>query len=83
MENSLKNTIICSSCNAEVSNETKFCTECGKPIEIVSENDENPSDQKITCPKCNAEVSAGIKFCEECGTKIENISDFKSENNMP
>jgi len=72
MENKGSNqTIICDSCNAEFSEENKFCTECGKPVENVSENDENPSDQKVICPKCHAEMAHGIKFCEECGTKIE------------
>ena len=71
MDKDPNKTIKCNSCNAEFSEGTKFCTECGKLVENVSENDENLSDQNSTCPKCHAEISPGIKFCEECGTKID------------
>ena len=40
---------------------TKFCPECGSPME-------QPVLDK--CPKCGAETK-GAKFCPNCGTKIE------------
>ena len=84
MENKDSNkTIKCDSCNAEFTEGTKFCTECGKPVENVSENNENLSEQDIICPKCQAEVSPGIKFCEECGTKIENIQISNQKTTCP
>ncbi len=83
MEDKSSNKIIrCDGCNAELSEGIKFCTECGKLVEIVSENDENPSD-KVICPKCNAEMAHGIKFCEECGTKIEHIQTHNQETVCP
>jgi len=83
MENKSSNkTIRCHSCNEELSEGIKFCTECGKPVEIVSKNDENPSD-KVICPKCNAEIAHGIKFCEECGTKIEHIQTHNQKTVCP
>jgi predicted amidophosphoribosyltransferase len=84
MENKESNrTIRCDSCNAEFSEGTKFCTECGKLVENDSEIDENLSEQNIVCPKCQAEVSPGIKFCEECGTKIENIPTSNNQTTCP
>lgn len=42
MENEGSNmTIKCNNCNAEFSEETSFCTECGKPIENLLKNTEN------------------------------------------
>lgn len=40
---------------------TKFCPECGSPMEQPA---------AVTCPKCGADTH-GAKFCPECGTKIE------------
>lgn len=40
---------------------TKFCPECGSPMQQPSAD---------LCPKCGANAM-GAKFCPECGTKIE------------
>ena len=40
---------------------TKFCPECGTPMEQPASD---------ACPKCGA-ATHGAKFCPECGTKIE------------
>ena len=84
MENKdLNKTIRCNSCNAEVPDGTKFCTECGEVIENFSVTAENESDQNIICPKCYVEVSPGLKFCEECGTKIETNHTSNQETTCP
>ena len=84
MENEGSNmTIKCNNCNAEFSEETSFCTECGKPIENLLKNTENLQDQNVICPQCNAEISSELKFCEECGTKIEHIHNTNQETTCP
>lgn len=79
MENSRD---VCSACNAPIKTGSKFCTECGKPVE---DKDHEPvggelAGEGITrstfnCPECNAELTADDRFCTECGTNLEaNVS---------
>ncbi len=51
-------TASCPSCGAK-STGSKFCAECGKPMQAA----------KTACSKCNAQMDAGAKFCPECGEK--------------
>jgi rRNA maturation endonuclease Nob1 len=84
MEKSSSNkTIKCNNCNAEVPLGTSFCTECGKPVENISEINENRLDQNVVCPKCHVEISADLKFCEKCGTKIEHINTSNQQTTCP
>ena len=48
----------CPNCNKEVTDDTKFCPECGCKL------------AKNVCPKCGNEIEANTKFCPECGEKI-------------
>ena len=48
-------TAACGNCQAAVTVGSKFCPECGTPM------------QKH-CTNCNASLSATAKFCAECGT---------------
>ena len=50
----------CPACNAENSIKSKFCSECGKILEIP----------KKICPSCGATVSGNVKFCGECGASM-------------
>lgn len=53
----------CQECGTKVSENSKFCGGCGKPIEIKP---------KIpTCPKCNTIYDENIKFCSNDGIKLE------------
>ncbi|MGC1283941.1 MAG: zinc ribbon domain-containing protein, partial [Streptosporangiaceae bacterium] len=45
----------CSNCHGQVQVGSKFCAECGTPM------------QKH-CTNCNASLSPTAKFCAECGT---------------
>lgn len=86
-ENSSDQNLKCSNCNAEVTPGTRFCTECGTPVEEVIVKDDSdmqpPSleeigddegqDKKAICPKCYTEVPSGMRFCTECGTKVEAV----------
>ena len=49
----------CPNCNALVSNDSLFCTVCGK--ELPKGN---------VCPHCGASVNDGDVFCANCGKKI-------------
>ena len=48
----------CPHCSAAVSENAKFCPECGKSL-------------MRACPACGAALSATVKFCPECGQKIK------------
>lgn len=80
--------VLCTDCNAKIKTGTKFCTECGKPVDEtpqmapkVEENQKEPevpqSDLKSSnkCPNCNSELKADDKFCTECGFKIETFTN--------
>lgn len=64
----------CSECDAEIQPGSKFCKECGKPVEDTPEKIEVP-ESMVKCPQCNAELKAEEKFCTECGVKIEPITN--------
>jgi membrane protease subunit (stomatin/prohibitin family) len=50
--------ILCPSCNAKVSVNSKFCPECGKSV----------AKPKVKCNSCGFEMEKDMKFCPECGT---------------
>ena len=49
--------IVCPSCGAGLSADSKFCNKCGAKIASV-------------CPGCGAPVTPGSKFCSQCGTQL-------------
>lgn len=51
---------VCANCGAKAQAGTKFCPECGKPMQGGS-----------PCPKCKSTVPEGSKFCPECGFFME------------
>ncbi|MBR6615654.1 MAG: zinc ribbon domain-containing protein [Lachnospiraceae bacterium] len=57
--------IICPSCGAVNSGNTKFCGECGTKLEIPQ------APVPKICSGCGAEIAPGLKFCGECGTRVE------------
>ncbi len=65
---------LCSACNAEIKPDSKFCTECGKPVDDLVEINDSKK-QEIKCPQCGADLKSEDKFCTECGTKIEPITN--------
>lgn len=70
-----KNIVLCSSCGAELSKDSKFCVKCGTPVpEAPAVVEEGPVQESIpnkTCPGCGKEVAGDSAFCTECGMKIE------------
>jgi len=51
------------SCGAELAENAKFCSECGKTVP--------QDDGLIECPRCHARVKKS-KFCSECGFGFSN-----------
>ncbi len=54
-----KSTISCPDCGQELSENAKFCDNCGRRI----------GGSKI-CPDCKTENGANAKFCQNCGKRI-------------
>ena len=50
----------CPSCGAQISDDSRFCAECGKEI-----------PQGIVCPHCGSSVKEGDAFCPACGYKMK------------
>lgn len=55
--------IKCPHCGYEVNKTSKFCPECGTPIQQPQ-----PEPEKVAkCPKCGAERIGKARFCDKCG----------------
>lgn len=52
--------MICSKCNSEIPDSSKFCTNCGATVGAPTEN-------KQFCENCGLELPKGAKFCAVCG----------------
>ena len=52
----------CLNCGSSVSDNAKFCSECGTKIE-----------RELKCSNCGARLAENAKFCMECGTKVGEI----------
>ena len=63
--------VLCTCCQTENSEESKFCKECGCKIEeqppIVAE----VVEMKNACPACGAEIEEDSHFCTKCGKRVE------------
>ena len=55
--------IKCAKCGADLDANSRFCNQCGAPVE-------QQEVSTITCPVCGATLSADSKFCNSCGTKL-------------
>lgn len=64
-EKNKTNKLFCSECGTEVLENSKFCGNCGKAIEV--------KPKVPTCPKCNTVYEENVKFCSNDGVKLELI----------
>lgn len=55
----------CPNCQAEITEETRFCVECGQKI---VKDPKSTNIEVIKCIKCGRIYKEGEKFCLECGT---------------
>jgi hypothetical protein len=56
--------VICVECNATVSDETDFCSECGFPFASL---------QPVTCPECGNKVVFSADACPVCNLPYEKL----------
>lgn len=79
--------IKCSGCGFMSSPSVKYCSECGKSMEIIRNvcfkceskvdkdqkfcNNCGASQEAKKCQQCNNLNSPGVKFCSECGVNLE------------
>jgi predicted ATPase/class 3 adenylate cyclase len=59
----------CLNCRAELSDGSKFCTECGAPLPRA-------------CPTCGFRNPPVAKFCASCGTKLIGVSNAQAETSV-
>lgn len=62
-------TMVCSTCQAEISATAKFCRSCGT---TVRPQQDAPSEMpsRLRCGSCGNEMIATAKFCRHCGHPI-------------
>lgn len=53
----------CPSCQAQVSADNVFCTNCGHDTRIASA-------PQIACPSCGRQNAPGVRFCAGCGSQL-------------
>lgn len=71
--------MICSKCNSEIPNGSRFCTVCGTPCgtaaDVQPAQQSKASENKCFCQKCGLELQLGAKFCTVCGAPAGNIGN--------
>ena len=53
------NVLKCEKCGSKLSDDAKFCKECGEPVELN------------VCEQCGKPISKNSKYCEECGKGVK------------
>ncbi len=64
----------CEKCGTKLSNDAKFCKECGEPVELTM------------CETCGKPIPKDAKFCKECGKGVkikEKWKDYLQDFNLP
>lgn len=67
----------CPKCSLEISEDSKFCPNCG--VNIFEYNESLRAEKYINCPKCKKQIEKGTKFCKHCGVDIENENKLIAE----
>lgn len=66
--------MICQHCNKQIEDGIKFCTYCGKKIEVPIIESLTPIIRKNVCKTCGYQLDVNMKFCVKCGTRTEKDS---------
>ena len=70
--------MLCPKCNHEISDNAKFCSECGTNIKEYLEKLEK--EKYIKCPNCAKKIEKDASFCKYCGNKIQEGDKNKPSN---
>lgn len=70
--------MICSKCNSETPDGSRFCSVCGAPCGSAA--DVKPAAAQVSlgkykCAKCGLELEQGAKFCTVCGGPAANVGN--------
>lgn len=63
--------MICNNCKLECPEGSKFCPNCGKPIEPT------------ICSRCGSKIESKFKYCPNCGNEIKTIIPRAEIKQMP
>jgi len=66
--------VICPSCRAQVPSTSKFCSNCGSPIQAPPPPSQPPTPSQpgaISCPKCGTQNPVTARFCMNCGSPLQ------------
>ena len=68
----------CSNCGHIISNEAKFCENCGKPVSIRNTGESTRrveyAGKMIKCPSCGEALKAFMPVCPACGYELRGTS---------
>lgn len=70
----------CQFCNAEIPDDSQFCSECGKEQETHEPEEVQAAD---FCSNCLAPLKEGESFCGKCGTPVHAAPVQKADNTYP
>lgn len=60
--------MFCVHCGAQQEDGSKFCTNCGKPLDT---EEQKPEKQNVFCVHCGAQQEGVSKFCTSCGKPLD------------
>ncbi len=63
-------TVTCTNCNAQNTEGSKFCNNCGVAL---------PLSSHITCPNCAVRNPRNLMYCDNCGTRLLPTGELSSE----
>ena len=63
--------IKCPNCNQENPDDSKFCSTCGKKLEVL-----------LTCPSCGGQAAYGSAFCPHCGKNLKGLDGGMLSGNV-
>ncbi len=75
--------MFCPECRTEISDTSKFCIKCGKPVRnsSVGSPEQSPKVGYKTCKNCGDKISGDSEYCSVCKIIIGNKNKKETSNN--